>query len=263
MMSEKLIKAIGDIDERFILEADKDRVKHAVITPIKRNVYKSVAAAACIALVGVGALSTMSKNDRFEMKEMASEAAPAAEPKMSMIASGNTTTTAAMEDAAEILMEEELPTEGAMEAINDTAATVATVINPMRGVTFAQMTEELHLKVTLPEGAAENNRYIYDLGDEKLGEVNFAYDGKEYSLRVQKTEELSDIAGLYYTFDVDDTAKGTWLRLCTSEQVGSISWYNNEYTYCLIMTQDASRDALENMYGLVMDALHGKMINKE
>lgn len=260
MTKDRLLDAIGKIDDKYIEEADALRIKKNSISPIRQRMYKSVAAAACIALVGVGALSTMSKQSKLDR---VSESAAVMDDNMSM-AGGMSKNAALMEELKFSVTAERDTPEGIMEDAEDAVPesanekiSMTAVVNPMTEVSFKEMTEVLHLKVNLPKDAVETGRYIYNLGDEKLGEVNFTLGDIEYCFRVKQSSELEDISGMYYTFDVDKEYGEYHICLNTSEQVGYIIWFEDGYSYSISLSEHANEDIFCKIYNLIKLSMGG------
>ncbi|MDO4467207.1 MAG: hypothetical protein Q4C49_09410 [Bacillota bacterium] len=65
------------------------------------------------------------------------------------------------------------------------------VANPMRSVNKDEFLQEIGVQFNVPEKADQVEYFVYDMGEEKLGEVQFDIDGTRYYLRVMSTDKTS------------------------------------------------------------------------
>lgn len=122
------------------------------------------------------------------------------------------------------------------EAETETSAQIA---NPVKRVDESEFKVSFSQPFMIPEGM-KNVRYA--IIDKNLGEINFSDDNNEYTLRLQKTDSLTDISGLYYTWNADEKDTLGSFEATNSRYIGQgetidrFAWYNPEFktTYCLI-----------------------------
>lgn len=122
--------------------------------------------------------------------------------------------------------------------------------NPVKEV---QSIEEIQKKlgddisISLPEGASDSN---YSIIDDKIGQIHFSWEGDSFNLRVQKTDELEDISGVYAEFEnTQELLMGDYpytVRYNEGKE-GISQWYDqaSRTTYCVSMDTGATQAKLE------------------
>lgn len=84
--------------------------------------------------------------------------------------------------------------------------------------------------VEAPEGATE---VVYSyLSDSSMAQVSYTYEGNEWTYRIQPTNELTDISGMYYTWDV--------------QEEGTVS--GKDAIYYAYSDADSDTDTIDNMH---------------
>nr|MCR4711561.1 hypothetical protein [Clostridia bacterium] len=108
----------------------------------------------------------------------------------------------------------------------------------------------------------DENWYAIDAADAAeapLYGVTYTYEGNEYDLRVQKTEEFQDISGMYFDWEhhegendppdvaIDRVCEIQWNE--TGE--GVCLWPEEGLSLSISMTEGATLDRLAEMFNLV------------
>lgn len=125
----------------------------------------------------------------------------------------------------------------------------AQIANPMVEVDETELQNALGVALNAPEGA-ENVKYF--LINEILGEVQFNYDGIEYSYRAQKTDKLEDISGVHFTTPiVNDSDSPCTITVEEDGSLGAAAWYADGFSYAISMGEGATIEALQAMYELL------------
>ena len=156
-----------------------------------------------------------------------------------------------------------------------TAEPVAGLANPWNYEATAQDIKDLTGKeLIIPDGATDITYGILDT--EKLGEVSFTLDGKQYCARLKVTEDYEDISGLYYEWDADgvDVICGydADVRQNFADTINNVLWSDGSIMYS-VYTPDGGNDCTDvigtarllvtppepdsnyDMYGYVVDKL--------
>lgn len=141
-------------------------------------------------------------------------------------------------------------TGSAGNASNNVAETETQIANPWTEVSTAELAEAVGTELSVPDGATEVTYRL--LSESALGEADFSYYGLEFTARVQKTDALEDISGLYYDWTVTNECvvngcEGESRRfLGENETVDLILWYDaeNGFTHSL-STQDKDLDGFD------------------
>ncbi len=145
--------------------------------------------------------------------------------------------------------------ETVQETVAETKETAATTEETVQIANPVVEVDETDFKVffsqpfTIPDGMKDVR---YAIINNNLGEISFAEDNVKYTLRLQKSDSLIDISGLYYTWTADEKDKlgsyeATFSRyIGQGETVDRFAWYNTEFktTYCLI-AQGADLDGFD------------------
>ena len=121
--------------------------------------------------------------------------------------------------------------------------------NPVVDVSYAKDFDRLGISMEAPEGA---KNVAYAIIGDKIAEINFEVDGKEYTLRAAISNE--DISGLYGTEIEEKELEDGAVYSEISDGVGTfrkISWKVEEVNFVLMNTDGASADALTTLYELV------------
>lgn len=85
------------------------------------------------------------------------------------------------------------------------------VANPVHECDVDEMTKETGVALDAPEGA-EDVQYSYIEGDEKIAQVSFTLDGKDYCYRAKMTSEILDMGNSdpdANILDVEDEMKAS------------------------------------------------------
>lgn len=125
----------------------------------------------------------------------------------------------------------------------------AQMVNPMVEVDDVELQNSLGVALNAPEGATDIK---YFLINEVLGEVQFDYNGAEYSYRAQKTDKLEDISGAY--FNEPEAVNSDGVCTITVEKDGSLgaaTWYADGFSYAISMGEGAAAKSLMAMYDLL------------
>lgn len=124
----------------------------------------------------------------------------------------------------------------------------AQMVNPMVEVTPEELESTIGVALVPPEGAEDVNYFVIN---GELGEVQFMYDGLEYSYRVQKTDKFEDISGVYLADPItpDDLANAEGLGKCDGKYCVYL-WYKDGYSYA-VSAATADHELIETMYALL------------
>lgn len=121
------------------------------------------------------------------------------------------------------------------------------VVNPVSEVTEQELLDQLGISFAIPEDATD---VVFSIIGGSLAQVVFTLDGDVYTCRMEATDELSEITGMYFDWAkteeiVLDNAAEAVLRLNDGEQ-GEVIWYNVVYgmTAAVIMEEGATADKL-------------------
>lgn len=115
--------------------------------------------------------------------------------------------------------------------------------NPMQEMAIDEKLAEIGAEMNTPEGAEDITEYVID-GDPVILERDFTLDGMQYIVRAAKADELTDISGMYYEWDVadDETIGGMEAKCmrcnCEEETADVCLWYDGEngVTYSISTT---------------------------
>ena len=150
-----------------------------------------------------------------------------------------TTESAAVTEDLGLPVDEGLKTEGTMTQI----------ANPFLPVEHVEALEKaLGLRLRLPDGAEEPECFLVN---GEMAEVNFRYQGSEYTLRAARSEE--DISGLYgdvlrtETIDPETGAAFTAIG-CGDEVYNRITWTEDGANFVLMNTDGAPAETLRALY---------------
>lgn len=83
-----------------------------------------------------------------------------------------------------------------------TALAEAGLANPWSQTTAQGLMDALGLQLGLPDGATNVTWQM--LEDAQMGQVQFTWQGMDYTARIAPTEAFEDISGLYYTWEAED-----------------------------------------------------------
>ncbi|MCF0109742.1 MAG: hypothetical protein HUJ57_06715 [Erysipelotrichaceae bacterium] len=112
------------------------------------------------------------------------------------------------------------------EAPAETQEETTEVANPMKEATVEDINNLVGIEIKMPEGAEVTAAYIIS---DKVGEVRFTLDGKDYTYRAAKGDE-EDISGLYYDWKQNDDihVNGHLGKLMGAEGIANANWYDAE-----------------------------------
>ena len=143
------------------------------------------------------------------------------------------------------------PTEPPATADGETPQTepTAQLPNSMEEVTEEELAERAGLSLPVPADAQDcTYTYIDGTG---IAQVDFTTDGRNWCLRGKLTDDpAEDISGMYYDWTTpehqpEDASCAIYL---SDTQQGICTWRDNGANYCLILTENASEEALAQMY---------------
>lgn len=139
-------------------------------------------------------------------------------------------------------------------ALGAGALATAQIPNPMVEVENAQAIEaQLGVELPLPSGANAVAAYI--IADE-VGQVDYEWNGRTYSYRVKKGDELEDISGMYIEFAHVENVEfdGLPVTLSLNENAeGMTQWFKDGASYALVVAEGATEDAL---FDVLIDILY-------
>ncbi|MCQ2500413.1 MAG: hypothetical protein MJ117_03575 [Lachnospiraceae bacterium] len=163
-----------------------------------------------------------------------------------------------------------------------TASTSATMVNPMKEMSEADMTQETGIDLPAPEGATDVVYSVIDTGDAKIAQMNCTYDGQEICLRACHTDltgleqtdpnadprnfdlDEEDISGLCYDWNqvASRVVKNrSAIAHVSNDGPGYIAWVDvvPGILYNLSVTDDANLDALTNTAEIVFVPMQGEV----
>ena len=128
------------------------------------------------------------------------------------------------------------------------------VANPMQAFSVKEFETETGFAVDMPaDDFADLAVFKYNF-EQPLYQFGFIYtDGNEYTFRIQKTEDMADISGMYFEWE----QQGEYADCTVSTMVagqGICLWYDGEYTYCISMDANAEETVLVSMQQLLVSA---------
>lgn len=91
---------------------------------------------------------------------------------------------------------------------------------------------------------------IYSPGTPVLDQVSFEYDSDMYIYRAQKTQELQDISGMYFSWKQSGTYEDVQI-FTTEEGQGIALWFVDGVSYSLSMTEHGTAEKLVDMHNWV------------
>ena len=74
--------------------------------------------------------------------------------------------------------------------------------NPWSPTTAQGLMDALGLQLGLPDGATNVTWQMME--NPQMGQVQFNWQGEDYTARVAPTDEFEDISGMYYDWEVED-----------------------------------------------------------
>ena len=125
--------------------------------------------------------------------------------------------------------QEETPEE---TTIVEPAEEIATVSNPWMEVSDVEMAASTLYDFTAPTGVT-NIMYQYNVATQ-MAEVDFALEGVNWTFRLQPSEEINDITGMYVNWDtilVDETTNATIMK---NDQYTAYLWNDGETTFSAV-----------------------------
>ena len=128
----------------------------------------------------------------------------------------------------------------------ESTGTVA-VVNPISQSDLGQMEEEIGLRLTLQEEEFFQLSVRRFALDPVMFEVEFLWDGREYTFRAQKGTEERDISGMYYEWP-HSLVEGGVEQYWNDEGQGICLWQETGLTFCVSMSENAAPEALGQMY---------------
>ena len=91
--------------------------------------------------------------------------------------------------------------------------------NPWTPTTAQGLMDTLGLQLGLPDGATNVRWQMME--SQQMGEVQFTWQGVDYTARVQPTDEFEDISGMYYKWDTEmDCTVGRCKGVCRRAHEG-------------------------------------------
>ena len=131
------------------------------------------------------------------------------------------------------------------------------VANPMQVCTLQEIADDTGVNITMPAEVFEELSVFRYNFEAPLYQIGFEYtDGNSYTFRMQKAEELTDISGMYYDWIQQKDSADILCEIKTNDNgQGICLWFDGEYTYCISMDENASGNALANMYGIMCAAM--------
>lgn len=111
------------------------------------------------------------------------------------------------------------------------AAAETGIANPWTPTTAQGLMDALGLQLGLPDGAT-NVRWRM-MESQQMGEVQFTWQGVDYTARVQPTDEFEDISGMYYQWESEEACavgrcKGVCRRAHEGENTIDVClWYDD------------------------------------
>lgn len=146
-------------------------------------------------------------------------------------------------------------TTAATSTADQTAATASTdavsaIVNPVvEQESLEDIQSTIGLSMELPDAAEEITYYVIA---NNMGEVDFTYDGTQYSFRTMRTAALEDISGTYMidAATIERTCEGVAYSISYVENsTGIATWYNNNLaaSQCIYMAHGANANDLAAM----------------
>ena len=86
--------------------------------------------------------------------------------------------------------------------LGGTAPAETGVANPWSQTTAQGLMDALGLQLGLPDGATNVSWQMME--EAQMGQVQFTWQGMDYTARIAPTEAFEDISGLYYTWEAED-----------------------------------------------------------
>ena len=152
-------------------------------------------------------------------------------------------------------------------AVGEPAVGGTTVVNPMHESSQEAILQELGLSFQIPAGA-ENVAFWTIGSDPILAQMNFTFDGDEYTYRVSTNSGNEDISGMYYEWEQTEetsvgglTAEVKWIDW----NQGVISWYDvvPGIQYSLSQDTNATFNSLEIMANALFIPVQGEVNGQE
>lgn len=120
--------------------------------------------------------------------------------------------------------------------------------NPMEEVSADTLSSQLGVSLVPPEGSSDVKYFIIS---GTLGNVQFMYDGKKYDYRVQKTDKLEDVSGVYLADPItpEDLADTQGFGKGDGEYCVYL-WYKDGYSYS-VSCATADQELIKTMHALL------------
>lgn len=124
------------------------------------------------------------------------------------------------------------------------------MVNPINEITESEMEGCIGIPLPVPFGAYDTI-WTTIAGDVMIGQVDFMYDGVPYCYRVQKTDALQDISGVYLSDPItpEDLENAYSLAKCDGEYCVAL-WYVDGYSYSVSCATD-DHELIETMRSLL------------
>ncbi len=107
------------------------------------------------------------------------------------------------------------------------------------------------ITLSIPEGSVNDVWFrIYSPGTPVLDQVAFEYNSGTYIYRAQKTQELQDISGMYFSWKQSGTNEDVQI-FTTEEGQGIALWFVDGVSYSLSMTEHGTAVNLLAMYQIL------------
>ncbi|MBQ0134685.1 MAG: hypothetical protein KBS46_06125 [Clostridiales bacterium] len=137
--------------------------------------------------------------------------------------------------------------------------------NPMREVSA----DELELYVNVPEGAADVRYFIIEDGENRLEQVSYTLEGKDYCYRMQQTGDVVayDMSGIYANgWETEDAAVSYCDAVVMNSSEGSVIYWMDVVpgiNYTLSSTQQLSADELSEAAAALFVPMQGDAAGDE
>lgn len=256
---KKLLKAIGDIDEKFIDEARPEKVVR--IAPKRSLKPLGVMAAAAVIILGLGIFMRMNVPKEAALMAPAPETSAASshedmdgssqknsdtgltEAKMPALsdassqdsAGGNTSQieAAPMEEAAEA--EEK-------SAADNSVQPRVMMENPWKDSdSLADAIKDAGFDITIPEAVKNYNPAVYRSIKGDMLEIIYCDSDSQEGLRVRKAHGTDDISGDYnvYTTEKDMTVGDVKVHIKENDDVVFVAtWTRGDFSFAIVMEEN-------------------------
>ncbi|ETP72907.1 hypothetical protein UYO_1147 [Lachnospiraceae bacterium JC7] len=250
---KKLLKAIGDIDEKFIEEARPEKVVR--IAPKRSRKPLGVMAAAAVIILGLGIFMTMNMNEK-NAAMMAPAIADGATEEKSAEGLGSTQEKSTDDPGeAEIRIKSDASsvkssdndasvTEGAEErsALEDNGVqSRAMIANPWKdSYSLAEAVSDAGFDMTVPETVKTFEPTLYRSIKDDMLEIIYCDSDSLEGFRIRKSHGEEDISGDYnvYTTEKDITAGDTTIHIRENDpDVFVATWTRDDFSFAIVVEE--------------------------